>query len=52
MPPAKKKYITIEARNAEDLRKKIAKKYPSHVIAHVRELTKRFHVELQPRKRR
>lgn len=51
MPPAKKKYITIRARNIEDLRKKIAENHPSHVIAHTRELTKIFHVELRPRRR-
>ena len=52
MPPAKKKYITVRARNYEDLRKKVTKDHPSHVIAHVRELTKIWHVELQPRRRR
>ena len=51
MPAAKRRTITIRARNAEDLRKKIAKEYPSHVIEHVRELTKIFDVTIRPRRR-
>jgi len=51
MPPAKRKTITIRARNAEDLRRKVARDHPSHVIEHVRELTKIFDVTLRPRRR-
>ncbi len=52
MPPAKRKDITIRARNYEDLRKKITKKHPAHEIDHVRELTKVWHVQLRPKRRR
>lgn len=49
MSPAKRKTVTIRARNSEDLRRKVSQKYPSHVIEHVRELTKIFDVTLKPR---
>lgn len=51
MVKPKRKTVVVKAKTFEELRSIVAKKYPSHVIDHVREVYKVFDVVLRPRER-